>query len=149
MCVVNVNRGSTTRGLRGSLAAQIGLARAIDGGLPERKLAQRGKVHMRYEIDLASVQREIVGSKASVIYKFRIASGLSTAYCDVLMTDGGIEVIENRGKDPETAARIALERLLRGGRDPFAGSILIKIPFGHAAHFAKYGNYESLPILTD
>jgi hypothetical protein len=106
---------------------------------------------MQYEIDLASVQRAIVDGayKASIIYTFRIASGLSTAYCDVLMTDGGAEVIEQRGKDPETAARIVLDRLLRSGRDPYAGSILIKIPYGHAAHFAKHGNYESLPILTE
>jgi hypothetical protein len=106
---------------------------------------------MQYEIALASVQREIaLGTfNASIIYKFRIAHGLSTAYADVLMTDGAADAIGRKGKDPETAARIALERLLKDGRDPFAGSIRINIPFGHAAHFAKYGNYESLPILTD
>jgi hypothetical protein len=48
-----------------------------------------------------------------------------------------------------TAARIVLERFLRDGRDPFAGLIRVRIPFGHAAHFAMYGNYESLPVLTD
>jgi hypothetical protein len=74
---------------------------------------------------------------------------LFTAYADVLMTDGAVDAIAQKGKDPETAARVALERLLRGGRDPFAGLIRIKIPFGHAAHFARYGNYESLPVLTD
>jgi hypothetical protein len=106
---------------------------------------------MRYEIAQAVVQREIAegAGQPRIIYKFRIASGLSTAYCRVLLSDGGFEVIEQNGKDPETAARIALERLLRGGREPFVGSIHLKIPFGHAAHFARYGNYESLPILTD
>ena len=105
---------------------------------------------MRYEIALAGVQRETVDGayQPAIIYTFRITSGLSTAYCDVLLTNGGFEIIEQKGKDPETA-RIALERLLRGGRDPFVGSIPIKIPFGHAPHFARYGNYESLPILTD
>ena len=106
---------------------------------------------MQYEIALAGVQRETVDGayQPGIIYTFMIASGLSTAYCDVLLTNGGFEIIEQKGKDPETAARIALERLLSGGRDPFVGSIHIKIPFGHAAHFAKYANYESLPILTD
>jgi len=106
---------------------------------------------MQYEIALASVEREIAHGTftASIIYKFRIAHGLSTAYADVLMTDGAVDAIAQKGKDPETAARIVLERLLRDGRDPFAGLIHIKIPFGHAAHFAKYGNYESLPVLTD
>jgi hypothetical protein len=106
---------------------------------------------MQYEIALAGVQREIAlgAFTANIIYKFRIASSLSTAYCDVIMTNGGVEVIEQRGRDPETAARIVLERFLRDGRDPFAGSIRIKIPFGHAAHFARYGNYESLPVLSD
>ena len=106
---------------------------------------------MPYEIDLAWVQREtaVGAGQPRIIYQFRIASGLSTAYCDVLLTDAGAEVIEQRGKHPETAARIALERLLRGGRDPFVGAIRIKIPFGHAEHFARYGNYESLPILNE
>ena len=106
---------------------------------------------MQYEIALASVEREITHGTftACIIYKFRIAHGLSTAYADVLMTDGAVDAIAQKGKDPETAARIVLERLLRDGRDPFAGLIRIKIPFGHAAHFAKYGNYESLPVLTD
>jgi hypothetical protein len=104
---------------------------------------------MRYEIDLASVQREIAEYRACIIYRFRITSGLFTAYGDVLMTNAGVEVIEQRGRHAETAARIALERLLKGGRDPFVGSIHIKIPFGHAAHFARHGNYESLPILSD
>jgi hypothetical protein len=106
---------------------------------------------MQYEIALAGVQREITlgAFTANIIYKFRIAHGLSTAYADVLMTDGAVDAIAQKGKDPETAARIVLERLLRDGRDPFAGLIRIKIPFGHAAHFARYGNYESLPVLSD
>jgi hypothetical protein len=106
---------------------------------------------MQYEIALASVEREVAHGTftTSIIYKFRIAHGLSTVYADVLMTDGGVDAIGQKGKDPETAARSALERLLKDGRDPFGGVIRITIPFGHAAHFAKYGNYESLPVLAD
>lgn len=50
---------------------------------------------MRYEIDLAGVQREtaVGADQPRIIYKFRIASGLSTAYCDVLLSDGGVEVM--------------------------------------------------------
>lgn len=106
---------------------------------------------MHYDVDFLRVEREITEGqyKASVIFRFAISNGLSNTYGDVLMTDGGVDIIEQRGKDPGAAARIALERLLRNGRDPFQSVILLKIPFGHAAHFAKYGNYETLPILTD
>lgn len=105
---------------------------------------------MHYDVDFLGVEREIAEGQfhASVIYRFAISNGLSNTHADVLMTDGAVDVIERKGKDPGAAARIALERLLRNGRDPFQRVILLKIPFGHAAHFATYGNYETLPILT-
>ncbi len=105
---------------------------------------------MQYEIALARVQREIAvsSSHASITYKFRISHHSSTAYADVRIPEGGVSAIVQSGKDPETAARIALERLLKDGRDPFAGFIRVTVPFGHAVHFARFGNYESLPILT-
>ena len=68
---------------------------------------------------------------------------------DVVLTEAGAEIIEQGGKDPKSAARIALHRLLKSGRDPFASQISLQIPYGHAAHFSRYGNYDSLPVLTD
>ena len=52
------------------------------------------------------------------------------------------------GRYPKSAASIALNRLLKMGRDPFASQISLQIPYGHAAHFSKYGNFDSLPVLN-
>ena len=60
-----------------------------------------------------------------------------------------IHIIEQRGKDPQTAAKIVLERLLKQGRDPFEAQILLTVPYGHAEYFARFGNYETLPTLAD
>jgi hypothetical protein len=57
--------------------------------------------------------------------------------------------LEQKGKDPQTAAKIVLERLLKKGRDPFETQILLTVPYGHAEHFARFGNYETLPTLAD
>jgi hypothetical protein len=94
---------------------------------------------MQYEIALADVKRVIPHGSftTSILFEFRIAHGLSTAYVDVLMSDTAVDAIEQKGKDPETAARVALERRLKDGRNPFVGLIRITIPFGHAAHFAN------------
>jgi hypothetical protein len=58
-----------------------------------------------------------------------------------------VEIIEQGGKDPKSAATLALYRLLRAGCNPFASKIIIQVPYGHAAHFSKHGNYDSLPVL--
>jgi hypothetical protein len=79
--------------------------------------------------------------------RFRTAS-LKT-HGDVVLTEGGVDIIDQRGKDPRTAARIALEKLLKQGRDPFETKIFLRVPFGHAEYFSKNGNYEGLPTLTE
>jgi len=83
------------------------------------------------------------------VFTFTISNGLVTAHSDVVLTDGGMEIIEERGKDPKTAARIALERLLKQGRDPFETQIFLNVPYGHAEYFSKNGDYEALPTLTE
>jgi hypothetical protein len=100
---------------------------------------------MNYSINLVDVDRE----PKDVVYTFTISNGLANTRGQVVLTDSGLEIIEQRGKDPQTAARIALERLLRQGRDPFETQIFLNIPFGHAEYFARYGSYETLPTLTD
>ena len=67
----------------------------------------------------------------------------------VVLTEAGAAIIEQKGKDPQTAAKIVLERLLKKGRDPFETQILLTVPYGHAEHFARFGNYETLPTLAD
>jgi hypothetical protein len=105
---------------------------------------------MAYEVtflEIAGVQ-DNADPKASVIYRFEILNGPKRTRADVVLTHGGIEIIEHGGKDPKAAAGIALHRLLKAGRDPFESPIFLQIPYGHAAHFSKYGNYDSLPILN-
>jgi hypothetical protein len=84
-----------------------------------------------------------------VVYTFTISNGLVNTHGDVVLSDGGVEIIEQRGKDPKTAARIALERLLKQGRDPFESQISLSVPYGHAEYFSKNGNYEALPTLIE
>ena len=105
---------------------------------------------MAYEVtfvEIAGVQ-DSADPKASVIYRFEILQSSKRARAEVVLSHGGIEIIEHGGKDPKSAASIALHRLLKAGRDPFEAPIFLQIPYGHAAHFSRYGNYDSLPILN-
>jgi hypothetical protein len=106
---------------------------------------------MEYDIKLVNVEKEEAERKhwATVVYKFRISNGSATTHGDVVLTEGGVNIIEKNGKDPQTAARIALERFLRQLREPFETEIVLRIPYGHAEYFSRYGNYETLPTLTN
>jgi hypothetical protein len=106
---------------------------------------------MDYDIKLVNVEREEAERPhwRIVVYRFAISNGSANTHGDVLVPEAGVNIIEEKGKDPHTAARIALERLLKRGRDPFEAQILLKVPFGHAEYFSRHGNYEALPILTD
>lgn len=105
---------------------------------------------MAYEVTFLEIAgtQDSTGPKASVIYRFEILDGPRRTRADVALTSGGIEIIERGGKDPKSAASIALHRLLKAGRDPFESPIVLQIPYGHAAHFSRYGNYDSLPVLN-
>jgi hypothetical protein len=98
-------------------------------------------------LEIAGTQ-DTAGPKTSAIYRFEILDGPKRTRADVVLTSGAVEIIERSGKDPRSAASIALHRLLRVGRDPFESPIFLQIPYGHAAHFSRYGNYDSLPILN-
>jgi len=106
---------------------------------------------MEYSINFVNMDRELPDGhyRASVVFTFTISNGLVNTHGDVVLTDGGMEIIEERGKDPKTAARIALERLLKQGRDPFETQIFLNVPYGHAEYFSKNGDYEALPTLTE
>jgi hypothetical protein len=58
----------------------------------------------------------------------------------VVMTDGGSEVIERKGKDAKEAARLALERLRHGLR-PFRDADLFAKLYQPAEFFGKYSSY--------
>lgn len=106
---------------------------------------------MGYEIEFldAAGEQSEGQNKASVVYRFSVSNGSVKVHADVVITYRGAEVIEQGGKDPKAAAKIALDRLLKKGRDPFKSRIHLQIPYGHAEYFSKYGNYNSLPVLTD
>jgi hypothetical protein len=103
-----------------------------------------------YEVTFLEIAgpQERTGPKAFVAYRFEILEGPKRARADVVLTSAGEKIIEQGGKDPKSAASIALQRLLRSGRDPFESQIVLQIPYGHAAHFARNGNYDSLPVLN-
>jgi hypothetical protein len=106
---------------------------------------------MEYDIKLVNVEKEETERKqwATVVYKFRISNGSANTHGDVVLTEGGVNIIEKNGRDPQTAAKIALERFLRQLREPFETQIVLRIPYGHAEYFSRYGNYETLPTLTE
>jgi antitoxin component of RelBE/YafQ-DinJ toxin-antitoxin module len=105
---------------------------------------------MEYSIDAVNMRKEAADEyNAKVVYTFTISNGLAKTHADVVLTEAGAAIIEQKGKDPQTAAKIVLERLLRQGRDPFESQILLTVPYGHAEHFARFGNYETLPMLAD
>jgi len=106
---------------------------------------------MEYSIDVENVEREVADQhhNAKVVYTFTISNGFAKTHADVVLTEAGAAIIEQKGKDPQTAAKIVLERLLRQGRDPFESQIFLNVPFGHAEYFARYGSYETLPTLTE
>jgi hypothetical protein len=107
--------------------------------------------NMGYELEFldAAGEQSRRKNKASVIYRFSVSNGSAKTHADVVITYVGAKVIEQGGKDPTTAAKIALDRLLKNGRDPFKSQIHLQIPYGRAEYFSKYGNYNSLPVLTD
>ena len=106
---------------------------------------------MEYDINLVDVDREQTegNHNASVVYTFTISNGFANTHGDVVLSEGGVEIIEQRGKDPKTAARIVLERPLKQGRNPFETQISLSVPYGHAEYFSKNGNFEALPTLTE
>jgi hypothetical protein len=107
---------------------------------------------MDYEIEFLGSDREQTEGKykATVLYMFSVSDGvLPKTHAEVMLTDGGVDIIEQGGQDPKTAARIALQRLLRAGRNPYDSQIFLRVPHGHAEYFSKNGNFDSLPVLTD
>src|ERR1700687_381197 len=55
---------------------------------------------MEYSVNLVNVDRELAGwhYKASVGYTFKISNGLANTHGDVVLTDGGVDIIEQRAK---------------------------------------------------
>jgi hypothetical protein len=97
----------------------------------------------KFDIALVSRNREraYANYRASATYTFAISDGPEKTHAEVVITDGGHEVIEQKGKDAKAAARLALERLLVTGCDPFEGPIFLQIPYQQAEFFSKYSSF--------
>jgi hypothetical protein len=98
---------------------------------------------VKFDIALVSRSREraFAKYKASATYTFAISDGPVKTHAEVVLTDGGSEVIEQKGKDAREAARLALERLLVTGCDPFEAPIFLQIPYQQAEFFSKYSSF--------
>jgi hypothetical protein len=97
----------------------------------------------KFDIVLVGLNRERAYAKykAATTYTFAISDGPARTHADVIFWDGGFEIIEGKGKSPKTAAKLALQRLLGSGCDPFVDQIFIQIPYCQAEFFSKYGNF--------
>jgi hypothetical protein len=104
---------------------------------------KRDPQDMKFAIALVSRNRERAYAKykASATYTFAISDGPVRTHAEVILTDGGQEVIEQKGKDAKAAARLALERLLVTGCDPFEGPIFLQIPYRQAEFFSKFSKF--------
>ena len=99
---------------------------------------------MKFDIALVSSNRERAYAKfkASATYTFSISDGPAKTHAEVLFTDGSLEIIEQKGKTAKAAAKLALERLLLAGCDPFQAPIFLRIPYRQAEYFSKFGNFQ-------
>ena len=108
-----------------------------------RKFDRRTHEELRFDIALVSRNREraYANYKAFATYTFVISDGPVRTHAEVILEDGGLEIIEQKGKDAEEAARLALEKLLVTGCDPFEAPIFLQIPYQQAEFFSKYSSF--------
>jgi hypothetical protein len=61
---------------------------------------------VKYKTKFTSVERKQDDGecKGSVVYTFTISDGITTTHAEVMLSDEGLEIIEQRGKDPKTAS---------------------------------------------
>ena len=99
---------------------------------------------MCFEIMLVGFNREGAHGdvRSTVTYNFKIAEGSRQAHAEVMFTDGSRQFIEREGKNPREAARLALEKVLMTGRNPFQNPVLLRVSHKHAEYFAKHGSYH-------
>jgi hypothetical protein len=100
---------------------------------------------MSFDIEFVRCEREraLRGClEASATFTFAISDGPLKARAEVMLTHGGIEAIKRTGKGAKAAARLALERLLEIGCDPFQTPIFLRVPYWQAELFSEYGNFD-------
>jgi hypothetical protein len=67
---------------------------------------------MEYSINLVKLERGVVEGryKANVIYTFTISNGVGRTRGDVVLTESAVDIIEQKGKDPQTWIRREFHR---------------------------------------
>ena len=83
--------------------------------------------------------------EASATFTFTISDDPFKARAEVMLTNGDVEIIERAGKKAKAVARLALERLLVEGCDPFQTPIFLRVPHWQAELFSEYGNFDRSP----
>jgi len=74
---------------------------------------------LNIELVCSNRERALRGCpEASATFTFTISDGPFKARAEVMLSKGGVEIIERAGKKAKAAARLALERLLVEGCDP-------------------------------
>lgn len=81
-------------------------------------------------------------AKSTVTYNFTISEGGHQVHPEVMLTNSGLHIIEHRGKKAKEAARLALERILMTGRNPFYNPVLLRVPDKRAEYFAMHGDFH-------
>jgi hypothetical protein len=68
---------------------------------------------MEYDIKLVNVEKEEMERKhwATVVYKFRISNGSANIHGDVVLTEGGVNIIEKNGRDPDSVEASSVQIL--------------------------------------
>jgi hypothetical protein len=107
------------------------------------KSEKRGYEEPKFDIELVSLNREraYANYKAFATYTFLISDGPVKTHAEVILEGGGLEVIERKGKKAGDAAKLALERLLVTGCDPFEAPIFLQIPYQQAEFFSKFSSF--------
>ena len=101
---------------------------------------------LNIELVCSNRERALRGCpEASATFTFTISDGPFKARAEVMLTNDGVEIIERAGKKAKVAARLALERLLVEGCDPFRTPVFLRVPYRQAELFSEYGNFDHVP----
>jgi len=100
---------------------------------------QMGIQGMEYSINFVNMARELPDGhyRANVVFTFTISNGLVNTHGDVVLTDGGMEIIEQRGKDRDSRENRFGKGSSNKDETHFETQIFLNVPYGHAEYFSK------------
>jgi hypothetical protein len=76
---------------------------------------------MEYSIDVVNVEREVADQhyRTKAVYTLAISNGFAKTHADVVLTEAGAAIIEQKGKDPQTAGQDRPGEALEARPRPF------------------------------